>query len=163
MRFRPKFGSHLPVLFKLLQVTDGDVVEFGGGWCSTPVLHWLCVPYRRKLVTYENDPSFYNMLHEYKHEYHDLIFVEDWDKIEIEKPWDIALIDHGPAERRKYEVMRLANCAKYIVIHDTLWKEEKHYQYRPVLSQFKWRYNYMEVRPRTSVVSNLVDLTGFQV
>src|SRR3954454_11711777 len=35
-------STHFPVLIKLIQMTDGPVLELGSGLFSTPLLHWLC-------------------------------------------------------------------------------------------------------------------------
>ncbi|HLG90830.1 MAG TPA: hypothetical protein VI336_01570 [Candidatus Saccharimonadales bacterium] len=158
-----KWGSHLPVLMRIISITDGDVLEMGMGLYSTPYLHWACFN-KRKLVSYDNEPEYFNMNKEYKDALHEVHFVDDWDKADIEKPWDLALIDHGPPERRGEDIMRLANLVKYIIVHDTHWKQDKHYHYKEnVFPFFKYRYDYEEVRPTTTVLSNLVDLKDFQV
>ena len=52
--FKPSDGSHLPVLIKMVLMTDGPILELGTGFFSTPVLHWLCAEKKRKLVSYDS-------------------------------------------------------------------------------------------------------------
>jgi hypothetical protein len=162
---KPAYGSHIPVLTKLLSITDGPVLELGVGYFSTPLLHWLCIAHKRLLVSYDNDPKFLGLFSDFEHEYHELHLVEDWDAAEVDdRAWDIALVDHGPAYRRRVEAVRLAHCAKYIVLHDSYYKQEKHYGYKQIYPLFKYHYDYMDFRPtETAVVSNFVDLKDFSV
>jgi len=160
-----KFGSHIPVLMKVLTLTKGSVLEMGMGFNSTLLLHWMCGVDKRKLVSYENDPSCVDWL-KAKHmenDYHKVIIVDDWDNADIETSWDVAFIDHVPAIRRKDDVRRLANYAKYIVLHDTEGRVESHHHYREIFPLFKWQYNLDKFIPNTSVLSNFIDLTGFNV
>ncbi len=113
------YSTHMPLLVKTLSLTSGDVLEMGVGLFSTPLLHWMCSPAGRRLVSYESDPSYYEVFKQFEDEYHKVVFVENWDDADIEKPWDVAFIDHAPALRRREDVRRLANLAKYIVIHDS--------------------------------------------
>jgi len=156
MALQMKFGSHLPVLIKLLSMTSEDVLEMGMGYFSTPVLHWLCVSKLRRLVTYENDVFYYQQFM-IDHPLHKAYLVENWDDAQIEQPWDLVLIDHAPPERRIVDIKRLANWAKYIVIHDTHWKQNKHYHYNEIWDLFKYRWDY-NVHCQTTVVSNFVDI-----
>lgn len=165
MLYKMQFGSHIPVLLKCLSLTSGDVLELGTGIFSTPLLHWLCSPNRRRLFSYENDAKYLDLydLCSYEDEYHQIILVDDWDKIDLAQPWDVAFIDHKPAERRRVDLLRLANYAKYIIVHDSGWREEKHYHYKDIFPVFKYRYDYTAYRPNTTVLSNLVDLSDFSV
>lgn len=158
---KPNFGSFIPMLIKCMGATSGNVVELGAGMFSTPLLHWLCVPYGRQLYTYENDPGWlavYN-LRLFDDDCHHVILVDDWDEADLEHPWDVALIDHKPAERRKIDLLRLANWAKYIVIHDTDARYEKDYHYNSTLDSFKHRVD-CHFWPKTTVVSNFVNLSN---
>lgn len=157
------WGSHLPVLIKVMEITDGPVLELGGGLYSTPYLHWECSRTGRKLVTIESNPDFYHKLKQYQSDFHDIVFVEDWDDAEIEAEWEVAFIDHDPAERRKTDIARLAYNARYLVVHDTEKKEERFYGYNEIYPLFKHVWKYRGVKPHTSVLSNFVDLSTFNV
>lgn len=158
MKFQIKYGSHIPVLTKLLEMTNGAVLEMGGGWCSTPVLHWLCEPKKRFLLTLDNNPTIIQTFISCQTPTHAIWMVDDWDKVPIERPWDVVLIDHAPSERRKVDIERLKDWAKYIVVHDTYWKQERHYHYKEIYHLFKYRFDYFETYPYTTVLSNLIDL-----
>lgn len=151
-----RYSSHLPLLIKMVTQTIGNVLECGTGLFSTPVLHWLCVPDKRTLVSYESDKEFYNIAKQYSDEFHIISYVKDWDDIEIEKPWDVVFIDHD-AGRRNIEARRVSNYAKFVIIHDTCGRDEKHYHYKEVYPLYKYQYQFL-TRPRTKVMSNFVNV-----
>src|SRR3989344_2393729 len=151
-------GSHLPVLIKIAAITNGPILELGGGIFSTPFLHVACFASKRELVTYENDLNCFDIVKQYACDFHKVGFVENWDGISIERSWDLAFIDHAPGERRKKEIARLANLAKYVVVHDTEKRQEHVYGLEEIYPLFKYRYDFRELSPHTSILSNFVDL-----
>lgn len=159
MRIYPAWSSYFPVLIKAVQNTDGPILELGSGLFSTPLLHWLCAEKGRKLVTYEDTQEYYRFARRFRTETHEVNFVTDWDKESFNKTkWDVVLIDHG-VKRRVKDILRLKNCAKYIVIHDT---EDKIYGYDKIWSKFKYVYHWKFCTPWTSVVSNKKTLKIFE-
>jgi predicted O-methyltransferase YrrM len=163
--FPMKYGSHLPVLMKLMSITSGDILELGTGLYSTPYLHWACFPTKRKLVSYDNDPLYFSFSEQFKSDFHDVQLVKDWDEItqSAQKPWAFVLIDHAPSERRRVDAANLKDLAEYLIVHDTDPRQEKHYGYKSIWDQFKWRYTYKVTTCWTTVVSNKVDLKDFRV
>jgi hypothetical protein len=156
------WGSHLPVLIKVLSLTDGDVLELGTGLYSTPFLHWACFQ-KRKLVSYDNNPDFLHLIKNSTGELHGMHLAENWDSINIEKPWDVVLVDHLPRGRRIEEIKRLAHWAKYVVIHDSQGRRDCDFHYSTIYHLFKYRYIYDRVLPHTTILSNFVDLTDFTI
>ena len=164
MRIQKNYCSYIPALMKSLEMVDGDVLELGAGLHSTMFLHWMCLQQDRLLVTYENDQRYYDMV---KHcegdkneaDFHRVIFVEDWDKIDIERPWGIAFIDHAPGIRRKEDIKRLANYAQCLVVHDARWRTERLYHYSEIYPLFKYKQPYGSVLSQTILLSNYVDVT----
>lgn len=162
-------GSHLPILTKIMNMTDGPVLELGMGLFSTPYLHWACFEKKRKLVSYENKRDFFEMF-EFQdgrkihndYSFHEVKFVEnnDWDKVDLSGHWSVVLIDHNPGPRRKEEVRRLANNADYIVVHDSNGRNDFYYKYSEVFPLFKYRYDYKKVYPQTTVLSNFKDMSN---
>lgn len=150
-------SSHLPLLIKMVSLTDGDVLELGTGMFSTPVLHWMCVPDKRNLVSYESNKKYYEIATQYSSEYHTINYTKDFEDIEIEKEWDVVFIDHI-ANRRSKEAERVANYAKFVILHDTDWRSERHYHYKEIYHLYKYKYQFHLVRPKTTVVSNFVDV-----
>jgi hypothetical protein len=160
MRLSLHWGSHLPVLIKLMSMTDGPVLEMGGGFFSSPYLHWACYEKKRELVTYENVPKFYDIEKCLESDFHKIIKVETFDEALIERPWDIVLIDQWPPERRKEDIKRLANWAKYIVVHDTERNQNHHYHYDEIYPLFKYNYKFRGAKPHTSILSNFVEVNN---
>lgn len=156
MSYDKDWGSHLPILTKIVRMTDGPVLEMGMGIFSTPFLHWMCFP-KRKLVSYENDPGFFEFLKQYQQDFHDVHFVEDWDKIDIKKDWDVVFIDHKPSRRRIIDIKKLATRCQFMLIHDTQ-RNFKFCNYKEIWPLFKYRYDYKEANPWTTVLSNFHDL-----
>lgn len=158
MMFSIRYGTHLPVLLRVLELTVGPVLELGAGIFSTPVLHWICTRDKRQLVSMDNDPRFYRWAGKFANEYHRLELVENWDQADIEYPWDVVLIDHSPSERRIVEIKRLANYARYLIIHDSNGRYNWSYHYDTIYPLFTSMYTFDKVEPSTTVLSNLVNV-----
>lgn len=160
--YNPSWSSHIPVLVDVFNNSEGSILELGTGPFSTPLLHTLCVDNRRTLVSYENNPEFFNMHATFVNEFHQIKLIDDWDKAEIENThWGLAFVDQRPAERRIVEIKRLVNRADYIVIHDSEPRLTEEYHYDLIYPLFKYRLNYI-LSPNyahTTVLSNLKDLT----
>lgn len=158
--FAPIYSSHLPILIKVLQISEGPVLELGSGVFSTPVMHWLCLDNKRELVTYENYKEHYEMNKVFQTEMHKIIFIKNWDEAKIEGlHWGVAFVDHEPRERRVVEIRRLAQIADYVVVHDSEPDHDKYFDFiSNAFPLFKNRYNYKRRRPYTTVLSNFKDL-----
>ena len=162
-------GSHLPILMKVLDLTDGPVLELGTGLFSTPFLHWACFDKKRKLVSYENKKKFFDFwIYDDAREigndysYHQVKFVEnnDWDKVNVlEEHWSIVLIDHNPGPRRREEMKRVAKNADFVVVHDTDDKNNWYYKYAEYFPLYAYRWD-SKIYPRTTVLSNYRILTN---
>jgi hypothetical protein len=144
----------MPVLITTVQMTNGPVLELGAGIFSTPLLHWLCEEKKRKLVTFEDVKKYYRFAKQYRSKTHSVEFVEDWDKIKIDKHWSVALIDH-PENRRVKDALRLKDRADYIIIHDT---QDSVYGYDKIWPHFKYIYHWKYCKPWTSVLSNTYEI-----
>jgi predicted O-methyltransferase YrrM len=156
-------GSHLPLLLKVLPLTSGPILEFGSGYNSTPLLHWACFPTKRRLVTYENNPFFFDFAKSYGADFHDVQCVENLDAVDLSGPWSIAFVDSDPQDTRVQAIARLLH-AEYLVVHDTeRRREHRRTVFADVFTKYRWHYQYREARPNTSVLSNVHDLTGFAI
>jgi len=155
MRMSADRGSFLPVLIPLIQNTFGPVLELGVGFCSTPYLHWACYP-KRRLVSYENNPTYFKFAEIWKSEYHDIHCIENFDKIDISSPWSIAFVDHSPETRRRTEVSKLVD-TDFVVIHDSENRNSRKHKLPTIHRLFKTRYKYTDAYPFTSVWSNKYD------
>lgn len=152
------YGTHLPLLLKVVAATKGDVLELGIGSSSTPSLHKICAEQNRRLDSYDSDISFIDQFSkQYRSPKHSFYWISDWSMASIERPWSVVLIDHRPAIRRRVDVMRLADHAEYIVIHDTEPSIDRFYRFSSVFPRFKYIFHDGQI-PRTSVVSNFTSL-----
>ncbi len=164
------YGTHLAPLIQAVNKTTGNVLEMGIGIFSTPYLHYQCFVSKRHLTSYENNPSWMKRFsthpfygHVYQGPYHDFFCVNDWDEADIEKPWDVALIDHSPSERRIVDIKRLAPFAKYIIIHDSNENQERVYHYSQIYPLFKYKTVWDKDKNHATVLSNFHDLANFWV
>ena len=157
-KLKRQYATHLPVLAALCSVVrDGPIVELGGGYFSSPLLHWICFDRQRRLLTLETEEDTLRLLVNFNRGHHEIRRVDDWDAVDLSGPWSIAFVDHRPADRRGRDVERLADAADYIIVHDTDEKDEAKYHYKDALANFRYRYDYHRARPQTSVVSNKFD------
>lgn len=150
----------MPLLMEAVNRTTGPIAELGAGWFSTPLLHWMCAKTERRLVSYETSPNFAEKAEAFREPWHEIRWVPSWDYADLEQPWGLAFVDHKPGIRRKEDIRRLADWAQAIVAHDTCGRTDKDYRYSEIWHLFKWRADY-QVRPKTTVVSNFVDVSGW--
>lgn len=148
----------MPVLIRLMEITKGDILELGTGLYSTPFLHYACFLQNRKIVSYENIWKYYRLVRQYNTEFHQIIFVKDWDKIGIKRPWDIAFVDQEPPIVRKDSAKKLAHYAKFVVLHDSELKVKNYYHYEEIYPLYKYHYNFDKILPNTIILSNFKDL-----
>jgi len=153
------YSTHNAMLLKIFQLSKGDVVECGGGIFSTPLLHWACKLADRKLISYEQDPAYYQFERQFQSRQHIIRFVENWDDIDTKTHRGMVFIDHHPPERRMIELERFKDSADYIVVHDTE-RESREYNRQEVFDLFKYKYTWKGCRPWTSVFSNFHDLSN---
>lgn len=153
------YGSHLPILARIMDLCDGPVLEMGMGLYSTPLLDLMCHESKRQLVSYDSDPVWFKENEKWASDYHQVKFVEDWDQADIEHTfWSVAFLDHKPAIRRKGDAHRIANNALYVILHDSEPESNKYFRYTWIYKYFKYRYDYTNCRPHTVVLSNFIKL-----
>lgn len=160
------YATHLGALIACVSKTKGDVLELGMGLFSTPYLHYVCTGTKRKLLSLENDKGwcrhfkgsqFMHFL--YSNEYHQLELVENYEESPlIDKEWDVVLVDQTPDLSRKETVKKLANKAKYIIIHDSNEQWEKVYHYSEIYPLFKYKRIWTLDDRHATVLSNFEPL-----
>jgi hypothetical protein len=159
-----RYATHLPCLIKAMGRTNGDVLELGMGVFSTPYLHYQCMLDKRYLTSYDNIRPWYDFFstrYGYQDKYHQLVYVANYEDAPIEKEWDVVLIDQSPEESRVETIKRLANRAKYIIIHDSSPKFDRQYHYDTIYPLFKYRTDWTTDTNNATVLSNFVDLKDF--
>lgn len=166
-----QWGTHLPILAKVLDLTQGPVLELGTGVWSTMLFHIMCSNNKRLAISYDNDPTWYDSNQKWANEFHKLYLVEDFtdeqgnwhsgfEKADIDNTfWSVAFMDHKPAKRRKDDAKRLANKAMVVILHDSEPESDRFFKYSWIYKHFKYRYNYENCRPHTVVLSNFIDVS----
>ena len=163
------WGSHLSVLIRLMELTDGPVLELGTGFFSTPYLHHACYLRNRKLVSYENNPQYYKFLKKLETPWHEIHKVDDdWNIPETKRgvhsdKWGFIFIDVQPDSKRKDLAKMLRNSAYYIALHDSQPRDDHYMQYSKIYKWFKRRYDCTKFDPHTTVVSNYKELRTFNI
>jgi hypothetical protein len=154
------YGSHMPILARIMDLTDGPVLELGMGIYSTPLLDLMCRETKRDLVSLDNDTEWFDSNVQWASGYHKVYFVEDWaNSTMIEsRHWSVALVDEKPASNRIKSIKRLAHQANFVIIHDSEPESNKFFKYSWIYNLFKYRYDYTKCRPNTTVLSNFIDL-----
>ena len=71
------------------------------------------------------------------------------------------MIDHSPSARRIVEIEKLANLAKYLVVHDSEPWKDMDYHYSRIYPLFKFRFNFDKVDHHTAVLSNFFPVYDF--
>ena len=159
MIYAPDYCTHIPLLIKVLQRSNGPVLEIGMGPFSTPLLHSMCYEMKRHLVSYDNNMDFFEPNSAFANKGHEVRMVNNWDEAEIEdRHWGVAFLDHAPALRRKEEAKRLVNNVDFLIIHDSEKSKDKYFKYSEIYPLFKYRYNYKRMSPQTVVLSNTTDV-----
>lgn len=124
LRQTDPYATHQRFLRKYIEHTSGDIIEFGIGHGSTPLILELIKDTNRKLVSVENNlewlkkmQSLYpaNVNHEY-------IFLDDWEKdISTIAPgcmFSICFVDSAPWESRIIAMKAFEHRAEYVLVHD---------------------------------------------
>jgi hypothetical protein len=159
MKWTFHWGSHIPILIKVVQHTKGDVLEVGMGIYSTPLLHWMCTSENRNLVSYETNIKYFNLFQNGLSEFHKTYLIDNLDTVDIIKDWEVVFIDSEPMEQRAVLAKKVAEVAKFIIVHDSEDRENRFYHYKEILNPiFKYRYAYTKFRPNTTVYSNFESL-----
>ncbi len=153
------YGSHVPVIVRVMEATRGPVLELGMGIYSTPLLDLMCHESKRTLISYDDDPTWFEENKDWeKSDYHKVFLIDNYDQADLgHTHWSVALIDHKPPLRRLTEIKRLAENADYLIVHDTEPECDKFFKYSRIYPLFKYRYDYTVCRPNTTILSNFFD------
>jgi len=157
------FGTHITPLLAAVMATKGDVVEFGMGDFSTPLLHEIIKSQRkdgsdRKLISFETDKLWLSNFKDLTSRWHSIINVDDWNKVSLNHfNLSVLFIDHAPAQRRRLDILKYADSAKIIVVHDT--DKMKYYDYQTAFETFQYVFTYKRYSKSTTLLSKFIDVT----
>lgn len=143
--------NHRVLLWKALEATKGDVVEFGAGWGSTEHLRAYCKHYERDFTSFDNGLEWAKL--------HNSTYVpnNNWDSVHA---WgSVILLDHAPGERRGDDMARLKDKFEIIVVHDSEPVGAGNYGYEKHWHLFKYRADVRTEGAWATAVSNTIDVT----
>lgn len=144
-----------------MRTASGPILELGMGDSSTPALHALAEATGRLVCSYDHEPSWVDRFAGFRSPDHQIVQVASWDDCPIEKArWSVALVDHGPRERRVADIARLAERAEVLVLHDS---EEPTYKYDQIFGDFAHRQDFKDLAPWTTLLSNYVDVSSWTI
>ena len=153
------YGSHVLVLLPCLQLTDGPVLELGGGIYSTSLLSLysqsrFCRTIETNMFWYEKIRSFFPLSPDITDRRgHEILHAKDYENALIsDRCWEIALVDQEASCRVK-SIKRLKDCCRIMIIHDT-----ERPSLDEVMQDFRYKLDVRKVLPNTSIVSDTDDL-----
>lgn len=161
-------ANHRLLLLLALEATRGSphpVLELGMGSGSTPQLHDYCAAEGRLLISCDLDADFARSFAHLESPLH-AIRCGAWNRVPIDRPWSVALVDHAPPERRRVEVARLRHFAAILVLHDTEERSPR-YGYDRIWHLFHYRVDLRvdgsdpDAQADASAVSNSIDVTAW--
>lgn len=155
------YETHRSLLYLSLSLTDlplhrNDVVEFGSGMGSTPYLRKYCSANSRHFNSYDNNKEWADKTGSQ--------YVEHWDAANVWQPCGLLFIDHSPGEHRRAALIKMADKAEIIVVHDTELIGGGDYKLEPCWPLFKYvlHYNRTGGGAGATAVSNTIDLNKFK-
>ncbi len=149
-------ASHIFILVRAFDQSEGDVLELGTGYFSTLLLNWMGQISSRKVVSYETVAKWADRAKRVcRSRNHKVYFEPDLDKANLtDRHWGLVFIDHAPADRRIVDILRLKDHADFIVVHDTEPELDHDYHYSDIYKHFKYVYQDTKHLPNTAVLSN---------
>lgn len=154
-RNQKQMSTHMITLLRAIQATTGDICEMGAGFYSTPLLHWWGAQ-TRKLITYENDIEYLHYAKKFRSRRHKILPMTE---VDYDRHWGLVFIDHtAEPSSRGADLLKFKNVDLF-VIHDTEPEVASSYGYDQVWPHFKYRYDWKECKPHTTVVSNKIDVS----
>lgn len=166
LKIRLAWGSHQPVLIHVLNtISNGDVIEFGMGYGSSPLVSTFCNRQGRFLISLENNARWirrFKGLHANVRLFRDIEILSGTSQF-LHRNYTIALVDAHPAGLRQVFLDKMCDKVDYFIVHDTedylgigIDKREDPYHYD--FSRFRHQYHFDTVHPTTSLLSNLEEI-----
>lgn len=154
-------STHFPMLIKAVQATTGPILEMGSGLFSTPLLHWLCFPAKRRLITCESYAHYLEFAKKFETDWHEVTFVKPEEQAFFKEHFSVVFIDHSPKKPRTRgdDALRFKDSADYIVLHDAGADPYEKYGYAGIYKEFKYVSHWTGCFPHTTVLSNTIDVS----
>lgn len=154
------WDTHRPLLLLGLCLIDktSDVVEFGSGYSSTPLLRSFCKSsaQSRYFNSYDNNKGWCEKVGSQ--------YIVDWDSALIYQPCGLLFVDHAPGEHRWKAIAAMVDKADIIVFHDSEIGGAGNYMYNKIYPLFKYQlhYNRRGGGAGCSMVSNKIDVSVYK-
>ena len=165
-----QFATHIPLLAAAASFVCGEktragspchILELGAGEYSTPMLHEIAGACDGKVLTLDMDAEWLERYADLMRDFHELRVVADWAaEAAIDQPWDLAFVDHGPTERRRFDLERLVDCGGIVVVHDT--EPNTAYGFDQVLPRFRYQRTCKRWQTWATICSNTIDVSDFR-
>lgn len=137
-----QWASFSPTLLAACAATSGPILECGCGFNSTLLLHAICAPTKRRLLTLEGNVEWLERFRNLETNWHALGHARNWDGLDIgiqyDCRYDVAFVDHDRVPRGPL-VGLLRERARFVVMHDS---ECNYCGYGPHLAEFDWCYTH---------------------
>jgi len=148
-------STHQAALISAVLSTNGPILELGCGYFSTPLLRALCASTGRELVSIDTNKEWATRFGCDAPANHSVIYAESLIDCEIidAREWSVVLIDHVPEDDRHVQAKRVANRARYVVLHDAEPENDHRYHYSEIIPLYKYALLFQNVRPYTVVLS----------
>jgi hypothetical protein len=148
--------DHRILLWEAMRLAPngGNVIEFGSGHGSTPFLRDHCKVAGRDFESYEHNPEWADKTGA------TLVPNTDWESLNISSA-SVLFIDHAPGERRQLDIVKYANTAQIIVVHDTeTGQADAGYKCRQHFKNFKYCVEVKTNGAWATMLSNFIDLSS---
>lgn len=157
-------GSHVPFLAAAVARSFGPVFEFGTGWWSTPLLHFMCKG-QRMLRSYETDLEWMKPMAElFQGPGHEFEHVTKWDDVIIPTGAAVAFVDCSVDSTKKEHhrprlMKRLKETgARFVIAHDLeadIRPAAGDYGWAEIEGLFRYEFTFKAIRPWTTVYSDV--------
>lgn len=151
------WASHLEALAWAFTQTEGPVVEYGGGWYSTPMLHGLCEGAGRSLYTVESDELWADGLAlRWADDNH--LFTSSFTDEDLPEYPGLVFIDDAAWDRAPH--IERSHDATLVVVHDSeLVTIDNYPGMKAALDKYKYQKRWAKFSPaHTTVVSDIIEL-----
>lgn len=150
---RGDWGSHLPLLYFVLDNLKKGITELGCGLNSTPILTEYAVKNNLPFESYETNAQYLESVSGKLSSN----LIANYGEVKNVNP--ILFVDCAPGEIRRDLIKKYANVCDVIIAHDTQPSAEYVYGMGGILSKFKYRIDYIfESHPMTTAVSNTTNI-----
>lgn len=141
------FNTHQPFLKYYVENTLDNILEFGCGYGSTPMLRNLIENTDRKLYTFESDLVWLKQMQQEfpSNDNHEYIYVPEWNNLipGLSNKFgnlSVVFIDQSPWEARYKTLLEFKNKSEYIIIHDVDWFPENK-MFGQKIADFNYTFN----------------------